>query len=187
MRLAIFIDAGYLDGILRGELAGIRLDFIRFPNHVAQTVMPNMDILRTYYYHCLPYQSNPPTADEAQRFGNAQKFYGFLERLPNFQIRLGRLVKRGPDQQGNYHFEQKQVDVFLSVDLVDLSATRQITHAALIAGDSDFCPAVEVAKRNGVAIWLFHGATPHRDLYTAADRRIRINKAFCDSIKQTRK
>jgi uncharacterized LabA/DUF88 family protein len=185
MRLAIFIDAGYLIGILRDELGGLWLDYTLFPKHIAETVMPNIDVLRTYYYHCLPYQSNPPTQEEALRFGKQQKFYEFLEDLPSFQVRLGRLEKRGPDANGKHYFEQKRVDVLLSIDLVELSAMRQITHAAIIAGDSDFCPAVEIAKKNGVSVWLFHGNTPHKDLRRAADQRIRVDSAFCDPVKQS--
>lgn len=184
MRLAIFIDAGYLIGVLKDELGGAWLDYTLFPKHIAQTVMPQIDVLRTYYYHCLPYQSATPTKEESIRFGKSQKFFDFLEDLPSFQVRLGRLERRGPDKKGLYYFEQKRVDVLLSIDLVDLSATKQITHAALVAGDSDFCPAVEVAKRNGVSVWLFHGKTPHKDLRRAADQRIVIDSAFCDPVRQ---
>lgn len=184
MRLAIFVDAGYLIGVLRDELGGVWLDYSLFSNHVSQQVLPGIDVLRTYYYHCLPYQSSPPTADESARFGKAQKFIDFLEGLPCFEVKLGRLERRGPDQRGRYSFEQKRVDVLLSVDLVQLSATRQITHAALIAGDSDFCPAIEVAKRNGVSIWLFHGKTPHRDLHRMADQRVFIDRELCRPMQQ---
>lgn len=186
MRLAIFVDAGYLVGVLRDELGGIWLDYALLSSYIAQNVKPEIDILRTYYYHCLPYQSPTPTEAEKRRFSKQQKFFNFLEDLPDFQVRLGRLERRGPDENGQYYYEQKRVDVLLSIDLVELSATRQITHAAIIAGDSDFCPAVEVAKRNGVSVWLLHGKRPHRDLRRIADRRLAIDASFCNPILQNR-
>jgi uncharacterized LabA/DUF88 family protein len=36
-----------------------------------------------------------------------------------------------------------------AVDLVQLSTKRQITEAGIIASDSDFLPAIEVAKNEG--------------------------------------
>jgi len=184
MRLAIFIDAGYLFKVLSNELGDVHLDFERLPGHIQSHVNSDIDLLRSYYYHCLPYQSNPPTPEEKQRFSKGQKFHAFLDRLPRFQVRLGRLARRGPDETGAYRYEQKLVDVLLSVDLVQLSATHQITHAVLVAGDSDFCPAVEVAKNNGVSIWLLHGDRPHQDLWNLADERIRLDNKFVSSIKR---
>lgn len=184
MRLAIFIDAGYLFKVLSNELGGVKVDFEKLPGHITARVSANVDLLRTYYYHCLPYQSNPPTPDEQARFGSAQKFHSFLDRLPRFQVRLGKLARRGPDASGSYHYEQKLIDVLLSVDLVQLSATKQITHAALIAGDSDFCPAVEAAKNSGVSLWLFHGQRPHRDLWNIADERVLMDQTFIAGVRR---
>ena len=139
-------------------------------------------MLRAYYYHCLPYQSNPPTPTEQALFAKKQKFFAALDRLPRFEVRYGRLERRGPDTSGQYRYEQKLIDVLLSVDLVRLSATRQITHAALVAGDSDFCPAVNVAKMDGVSVWLFHGQNPHRELWRMADERVLIDTNFASAI-----
>ena len=41
----------------------------------------------------------------------------------------------------------------------------------LLAGDSDFIPAVTAAKSEGVVIKLFHGERPHSDLWREADER----------------
>jgi uncharacterized LabA/DUF88 family protein len=81
------------------------------------------------------------------------------------------------------YFLQKQVDILLGVDLVTLAAKNQITDAIILAGDSDFLPAIEMAKREGVAIHLYHGAYPHSDLVAAADERVRIDSAFIDTIR----
>lgn len=80
-----------------------------------------------------------------------QRFCDSLNRLPRFEVRLGRLARRGPDKHNQYHFEQKMVDVLLSIDLVALSTKGRITDVILVAGDSDFVPAIEVAKRKASA------------------------------------
>jgi len=182
-RLACFIDGGYLDKILRDEFAGTRVDYSRLVAALASQVKPGIDVLRTYYYHCLPYQGTPPTPDESQRVSSMQKFLDKIERLPRFQLRLGRLARRGPDERGNYRFEQKMVDVLLSVDLVKLSVGRQITHVALVAGDADFVPAMHIAKDEGVQVWLFYGGKVHHQLLQAADERVRIDQALVDLVR----
>jgi len=183
VRIAIFIDAGYLNKVLENEIPGpkIKLDYGKLAAHAVNQINPTLDILRTYYYHCLPYQSNPPTEDEKARFSKAQSFIEKLDDLPSFQVRLGQLQRKGTP--GAYQYEQKRIDVLMSIDIVELSATRQITHAAIMAGDSDFCPAVEVAKRNGVSVWLFHGRTPHIELRRMADNRVCIDEEFCTPIR----
>ena len=72
----------------------------------------------------------------------------------------------------------------MGVDMALLAAKNQITDAAILAGDSDFLPAIEAAKPEGVVVHLFHGSQPHRDLVTRCDERIRITQEFVDSILQ---
>jgi len=62
-RVATFIDGGYLDKVLRHELKGVRIDYAAFSRQILAQIHPDAYALRTYYYHCLPYQSNPPTQE----------------------------------------------------------------------------------------------------------------------------
>ena len=150
-RCAIFIDGAYIDKLFQNHLGGVRPDHAKLAAHVST----GCDLLRTYYYHCLPYQSSPPTNDERQRFSSAEKYMAALSRLPRFQVRLGKLEYRGVRQDGSSIFAQKRVDILLGVDMVELAATRQISRAILVAGDSDFLPAIEVVKRHGVLTVLW--------------------------------
>ena len=79
--------------------------------------------------------------------------------------------------------EQKRGDSLLSVDLTMPAAKRLIQEAALVAGDSDFIPAIEAAKSEGVLNRLFHGQSVHSDLWTAADERVQFSQEFIDSIR----
>ena len=180
-RMAILIDGGYLDAMCRDEFGGARIDYAR----LAQKVSGPVDILRSYYYNCLPYQRSTPSDEEAAQFAQAQKFHAALRALPRFEVREGMLVYRGTDEKGRPIYVQKGVDIQFGVDLVLLCAKQQISHAALIAGDSDLIPAISVAKNEGVLVHLYHGATPHRKLVEIADERTRIDQAFVDDVRWT--
>ncbi len=177
-RVAIFIDGGYLDKVLQRELGGVQVNFVDFSRAIAARIHPTADILRSYYYHCLPYKSTSPTPEEAERFASMESFLGAVNRLPRFVVRLGQLARRGPDRDGRFFFEQKMVDVLLSIDLVHTSLKGKITHAAIVAGDSDFVPAIEMAKNESVSVWLFHGRQVHSSLRDIADERIEIAHLF---------
>ena len=173
-RIAIFIDAGYLDKLLQREFDGARIDYVSLAREISNRVSSEKELLRVYYYNCLPYQSIPPTEEERARFARAQSFFESINRLPRFELRLGRLEKRS-DARGRIVFEQKRIDVLMAVDLVRLAARGQVSDVVIIAGDSDFIPALEVSKAEGVLIWLLHGANPHDDLWTLSDERIQFN------------
>jgi len=96
-------------------------------------------------------------------------------------VRLGILAKR-EGHDGKPRFEQKRVDILLGVDLVQLAAKTQIQQAILLAGDSDFIPAVTAAKSEGVLVRLYHGARPHTDLWQEVDDRVRIDQDLIDSV-----
>jgi len=176
-RIAIFIDGAYLDFVLKEEFKGARVDYAKLSDAIAQ----GDTILRTHYYDCPPYQGNPPTDDEKTRYANRRRFFTYLERLPRYTVRLGILAKR-TGYDGRPRFEQKRVDILLGVDLVQLAAKGQIQQAILLAGDSDFIPAVAAAKSEGVLVRLYHGANPHTDLWQEVDDRVRINQELIDSV-----
>jgi uncharacterized LabA/DUF88 family protein len=178
-RLGIFIDGGYLDAILRDEFNLPRIDYKKLATELAAAE----PLLRTYYYTCEPWQSNPPTPDESKRFSSAQKFHNYLRRIPNFEVRLGRLAYRGKDSNGRPILEQKQVDILLAVELIRLSYRSAISKAVILTGDSDFIPAISIAKDEGVQVILAHGASPHLKLLDAVDQTMLIDTNLIARIK----
>lgn len=196
-RLAIFIDGGYLDKIAELEF-GMFVDFAKISGEIRSIVAktaPDIEILRTFYYHCLPYQSNPPTPTEALRFSKKQGFLNSLSSLPRFEVRTGRLAFKGLDAHGEPIFQQKRLDLLLGLDLALLSGKRQISHVVILAGDSDLLPAFKVAKDEGLLVWLFHGprhsrldgtCTYAQELWDAADERFELDLAFMQRIQKSR-
>lgn len=179
-RTAIFIDGAYLDKVCHHEFGGARLNFGGFSARLAA----GEEVLRTYYYDCPPYQSNPPTEDERRRYAAKDRFFNALKQLPRYQVRHGKLAYRGTDERGNPIFVQKRIDIMIGVDMVQLAATRQINRAILVAGDSDFVPAIDEVKRHGVLTCLYHGQNSHRELWEACDERIEINRTLVDAVRR---
>ena len=102
--------------------------------------------------------------------------------LPRFEVRLGRL-KRTVNDRGEASFEQKGVDVLLSVDLVKLAATNQIDRAVLVTGDSDFVPAIKMAKESINVSLYYHEQTVHNELLQVCDDRIKMDDHFFDDVR----
>jgi uncharacterized LabA/DUF88 family protein len=183
-RPCVFIDGGYLQKVLEKDFGRAKVDFSLLGPLLAKGYEP---LLRTYYYNCPPYQSATPTPRERELVSNADRFYYTLRKIPNFEVRLGRLEFRGVSKETSEPiFEQKRVDVQLAVDVLMLSFSRQIATAVVVAGDSDFIPAFRAAKDQGVRIVLFHGRKnpPHRDLRDAADERIAFTDALIDNVRR---
>ena len=70
----------------------------------------------------------------------------------------------------------------MGVDVTLLSAKGQIQQAVLVGGDSDFIPAIEVAKNEGTLVTLYHGANCHSDLWQQADERHKIEREIVDKL-----
>lgn len=174
-RIAIFIDGAYFEKVLI-SFGNPKIDFSKFANFLSE----GREILRTYYYNCLPYKSPQPSQEESERFAKRRKFYSKLESLPRFCVRIGRLEYRGKEATTRkLIFEQKRIDVMFGVDMVNLCTTKQISTLAIVTGDSDFIPAIEIAKSHGVLTILWAGTgseKPHNELWQLCDERREITK-----------
>ena len=189
-KLAIFIDGGYLAKLAEQQFQKW-VDHEKLSNEIRDIIAGStrepLDLLRTYFYDSLPYQSDPPSHEEAQRFSRKRSFFSALQRLPNYTVRQGRLMYRGDDADGKPIFQQKRVDLMIGLDITGLAAKRQISHAALLSGDSDLLPAVEATQQEGVAVWLVHGpqSTYASELWNLADNRLPIDRGFMQRVERS--
>ncbi|MBI5910131.1 MAG: NYN domain-containing protein [Betaproteobacteria bacterium] len=182
-KTAVFLDAGYVDKVLYYDHGNARVDY----GMLAQEMVAPNELFRTYYYHCMPYQSNPPTEEEKTRYANKHRFITALGRLPRFEVRLGRLAKVGVNVDGKSIYVQKRVDCMLGVDMALLAGKRMISNVVLFSGDSDFIPAIEAVKREGIIVTLWHGgatADTHasRDLIQCCDERKMLEPSTVEKI-----
>ena len=180
-KVAIFIDGGYISRVLQDEFNGQKIDFSKFSIELAS----GRNILRTYYYDCMPYQSTSPTQEEQNRYNNKNRFFSMLEKNSKFEVKKGKLAYRGVDSNtGKPIFEQKRVDLMLGLDIANLSIKGKISCAIIVAGDSDFIPAIEIAKNEGVEVHLVHGRVRHDDIWLLCDERHPIDAALISKVSR---
>ncbi|MBN1500125.1 MAG: NYN domain-containing protein [Spirochaetes bacterium] len=169
MRAAIFIDGGYFLSMLKKH--NITPDYSEIADYLLKPIRKSvpLDLLRCYFYYCAPWVSEHPTTNEKRRMEEHEIFMDELGKLDRWAVRLGKLQKRWDGHKE--YFEQKRVDVLLSVDMTRHSAAGHIQHVILLAGDSDFIPAIEATKESGatVSLWYSDENTVHKDLLDTAD------------------
>lgn len=169
MRAAIFIDGGYFLSWAKNHNLQPRYDTLSdFLLKPLRKSVP-LDLLRCYFYYCAPWMSEKPSESEIRRMAEHDIFVEELGSIERWAVRLGKLQKRRDGYKE--YFEQKRVDVLLSVDMVRHAAAGHIQHAILLAGDSDFIPAIESVKESGatVSLWTGDANTAHKDLVKLAD------------------
>jgi uncharacterized LabA/DUF88 family protein len=172
---AIFIDGGYFAKVTEQNFNRPHTDFQR----LSDVLSGSAQRLRTYFYDCMPYQGDPPTVLEKEKYAAKAKFIHAVQRsVQRFQFRQGRLRKTGTAT-----FEQKRVDVMLGVDMVRLCSKKQIDHVILIAGDSDLVPAVEACKEEGAIVRLYyHPSAISDELLNVVDERCVIDADLISKI-----
>lgn len=172
---AVFIDGGYLNKVLKSYFNEAKIDYLKLCNQICSDLQINR--LRTYFYHCMPL-IRKNNDEDLKRHANMQKFLASIKRLPRFEIKEGKLQFIGGK------FKQKMVDVLLSLDLTNMSYEKQIQQAVLIAGDSDFVPAIKKAKDYGTIIHLYyHPHSIHEEILDIADELHLINENLINSCR----
>ena len=73
-RTAVFVDGAYLDKVCEIHFGGMRIDYGLF----VEAVVGGEELLRAYYYHCLPYLSQPPRPDETVRMRRKERFFSAI-------------------------------------------------------------------------------------------------------------
>ncbi|HOX42956.1 MAG TPA: NYN domain-containing protein [Myxococcota bacterium] len=185
--IAIFIDGGYLDKLTLLEHNRARIDIDKLATEMAM----GQERHRAYYYHC-PRWMPPtnPTLEQKKAYNTQQSFFARIRSMDRFEVRLGILRPRGTDENGNTIFQQKRVDVQLAIDVVRVVLQKNAAMIALLAGDGDYQPLIQVAKDAGVITRLFHGMGTcdeckySPELHQACDECFPIDAALVSRVKR---
>ncbi len=176
-KAALLIDGGYLDHAKKA-LGRQPIDFTAMGNELVTPYQRT----RTYYYHAAAYVDarNPDPRDLRLR-SDQQRFFDGLSLLERFEVKLGHLQRFSTFDSGGkqvLRHRQKLVDVLLSIDLVKLAWAGRIELGVLLAGDSDFVPAVQAAKEAGIAVRLVFARTANcyvdTQLKKTCDERVEL-------------
>ena len=179
-RTAIFIDEGYLVKVLQG-FGYPKINYGTFSAFLSR----GEPILRVYYYTALPYLSKVPTPEEKTRYEKKQGFLDKLSRFDFYEVRCGKL-KRFYDEYGKPVYQQKRVDTLMTCDMLRLAYKARMDRAVIVTGDSDFIPAIQITKDEGVQIELVYAGErylPSNDLLLLADTRRELTQSDFDFCK----
>lgn len=144
MRVAVFVDAGYVypqgSSSLSGKEKAKTRDKLTLDENViaellkqqAHTSSNGKELLRIYWYDAAP--SSGPSTDQAR-----------IGKLNDVKLRLGQLNSEG---------QQKGVDSLIVTDLIELARNKAICDALLLTGDEDIRVGVQIAQSLGVRVHL---------------------------------
>jgi uncharacterized LabA/DUF88 family protein len=157
-----------------------------FADKVHNTHCKKFDLLRIYYYDCCPAKGifcNPVSKvpynlGTTLSYTNGIKFLNDLKRTDYFAVREGvlkvfgwKLVENATPQPngtflpGDYrlNMQQKGVDTKIGLDIAWISFQKIASRIIIVTGDSDFLPAIKLARRQGIQVFLLtleHGVSP---------------------------
>lgn len=134
------------------------------------------DSHRVYFYDCRPCGEEVKLKitkktfafSSTSQYSKGMKLLDGIRSLPYFAVREGQLSFNGwmPKENcyGNAEFsdddfipnlKQKGVDIKIGLDIAWISYNNIAENIILVTGDSDFIPALKVARRSGVFVHLF--------------------------------
>ena len=164
-RVNVYIDGSNFYHACRSELERPN---INLGNFAQKLVGSNREHRRTYYYTV-----KIPSNYSQQKYNAQQKFFYFLDRTPYFEVRLGRLMKRGN------HWTEKGVDMLLGIDLLQHAIDNLYDIAIVVSGDGDLVRAVQAVKDTGkeVEVAFFENGIS-RDLLRSSDIFLELKPSF---------
>jgi len=134
-KIVIFIDGSNFYHGLTKNFGKVKIDFSAF----AKFLSKDNKLIQIYYYNVPLNQKDNP-----EKYRMQQKFFSYLNKIQNLEIKLGRLEKR---PKGG--LVEKGVDVRIAVDLVTHAYSNIFDTAILVSGDADFVPAIKAVQDFG--------------------------------------
>ena len=171
MKTAIIIDGGHLRVLAKQAGYWYDPDYIEA---VSKACFEKDEFqFRVLYYDCAPYNGSRkrPVSRKSQEFKGSDKWLETLAAKPLLAVRRGILKFRGyvfkkslaripslPPSLSDKHFkprfEQKGVDMRIGLDMATYAANRTVDRIVLVTGDTDFLPAMKLARTAGLQIVL---------------------------------
>lgn len=171
-RIEIFVDG--MNFYIGQGSAGVRMRIESMGREIARQI--GGDLTRLRYY------TSPMPGDDPEKQDAQDRFFRALSYAPGVDLILGRHDAR-TDADGNIYHAEKETDVRLAIDMALGAAKDRYDIAVVVAGDTDYVPAIEAAKAEGKRVVWAH--FPHQRgivrLYSAAGEDLEFTRAFCEA------
>lgn len=200
--VALLLDGGFVKKRLAAQLRAFPAvaDVMAFVDSIAKHPdLAGTQVFRVYWYDAEPFGEKRQNPIDGKRTNFAatveairnRELMSELEAQPDFAVRRGELLFRGwrvasqamqelvkqpprnlkgADLQPV--FVQKGVDMRIGLDIASLALKRLVSSVVLVSGDSDMVPAMKLARREGLRVYLHAMGHPQRrrELVVHADR-----------------
>ncbi len=172
----LFIDGSNLYGA-QFELFGPRsfLDFSKFIKEVEKGLKLNFD--KIYFYASYSPKTKKPTKKQKSYLKNEGLFYKSVRETKNVEFFKGY---RSPTSG-----KEKEVDVKLAADLVDMAHRKKFNQVFLLTGDADFLQALLIIKK--LNCWINILCLENRIMYQGVFRFRNYILSFSGKEKKIRK
>jgi len=176
MKVYVLIDGGFLEHKFKQAVIPLSTDAIENVVFTGIRLFPDdQKINRIYYYDAQPLDivQKKPVSKKNFNFTSTntykEKKYLLrkLKETDRFAVREGTVLFRGwrlhnkaygkanlSDDDFIPDIQQKGVDIKIALDFSWLSRSKEADRIILIAGDSDFVPAIKEARRHGIQVAL---------------------------------
>lgn len=122
-------------------------------------LQPGQELSRVRYFSA--WVRNAPASLQRQ-----QAYVNALGASTSVEVVMGRFQEKKVVcyncRKQRTSYEEKETDVHLGVCLVEIAALKTASVVLLMSADSDFCPAVEVAKRLDPQLRIVNVSPPRR-------------------------
>ncbi len=145
----LFIDGGYLkDKYEKATSKWFNNDIVDVINIDFAAIKWHFKAKKVFYYDCLDeiQNKNEKEEDFKARVSQQKDDFNQIRSLEGYHVKLGSLVGTPNNKR------QKEVDVLLTVDMMNHTIRNNMTNAVLIAGDRDFKPVVESLVSMGMYV-----------------------------------
>jgi uncharacterized LabA/DUF88 family protein len=183
-RLAILLDGEYVKKVLQHLLRRFPTpeDVIVEVSRIrADADLSGLAIYRVFYYTAEPLAGpalNPLSGaqlifDRTPTYARNRRLIDRIENQPDVAVRRGTLVHQGWEigraalraltdgrktsvDAGDLvpKIQQKGVDMRIGLDIASLALKRIVSTIVVVTGDSDLVPAMKLARREGVRVYL---------------------------------
>ena len=150
----VFVDNGFFKLVKDNfeKQSGKRKKLLQTFRNIVEKEKFNLRHL--FFYYAPPYQSRDLTDRENKLRRDYDLIKKMISRKKWATFREGRCQRLKVD--GNYKYAQKGVDILLVIDLMRFDrGFPNVKKIILIACDSDFVPAIEQLKKEGVEVILY--------------------------------